>query len=322
MTHHDPLTELRDQDPARRTRLDLVPDDAFTSIRDRIPALVTVGDTVGAAQGLAPARRFARPGAAVIAGIAVAAVTTAGAAGIALWPRAQLAGAPGSVICIDSWADAANDTPGPRLTVDPVADCIAYRAAADLPPIPDAVAFDYHGILYVSPAAEMPAEGTVWVAPADDDAIRELDASLHDWVDGGARTCQSPEDAAAFAGAEVDRLGLGGWTVTTDPAPAEPEEGFRCADAVVEPETRTVRVLPLRDPGPPSEPSELSAIADTLRTQVAERCVSLADAEAVVRDALADVHHWPVAVVTDDDAACTRVDLTAGGSILVTLHGR
>ncbi|MFF5114711.1 hypothetical protein [Streptosporangium sp. NPDC000509] len=62
-------------------------------------------------------------------------------------------------------------------------------------------------------------------------------------------------------------------------------------------------------------------LRDALRAGIASRCVGLDEAESLAKQALGTKHHWPLTVMPDPAASCTRVDLEVGGSIQVTLRG-
>lgn len=69
------------------------------------------------------------------------------------------------------------------------------------------------------------------------------------------------------------------------------------------------------------ENPQVRQVVETLRTEVSQKCLTLTDARGVVAAALADVDHLPIVPVDDPAADCARVDLTVGGSILVTVRG-
>ena len=60
-------------------------------------------------------------------------------------------------------------------------------------------------------------------------------------------------------------------------------------------------------------------VAGGLRTQVAGKCLSLAEARTVARKVLGT--NGEIVAVPDEKASCTRVDMEVGGTIFVTLRG-
>jgi hypothetical protein len=60
---------------------------------------------------------------------------------------------------------------------------------------------------------------------------------------------------------------------------------------------------------------------DALRAGISDKCVGLAEAEAVATSALGKQHHWPLAVIEDPAASCARVDMVVGGSVQIAIRG-
>jgi hypothetical protein len=210
-------------------------------------------------------------------------------------------------------------------TGDPVADCQRYEQLAGRPAINDPVAFRRYGELVVGPRSEVPKDVTVLAAATPvETATRELAASLTDWVDGGRSRCLTRSQAIAFANAELERLNLHGWTVevlpsgTTDPCTEMWTDENQPKTVVVRP--HGMRNPDLGNPGEKFNPA-LDALRRQLRSQVADRCLSLEEATAVVSRILRSQHHWPSTSIPDSRADCTRIDLEVGGSIQVTLRG-
>jgi hypothetical protein len=148
-------------------------------------------------------------------------------------------------------------------------------------------------------------------------AETELEQSLGDLVDGGNSRCWDAASGEAFARAELDRLGLAGWT--TRVSEQNPSEGA-CAFMFVPatPGEVVIRAHGQTDP----KVTDASLPVSALRTRIAQQCLSLGEAEQVVREAIGEnVHHWPTSAQLDEGASCTRVDLVVGGSQQVFLHG-
>jgi hypothetical protein len=150
----------------------------------------------------------------------------------------------------------------------------------------------------------------------------ELDAAMADWVEGPARLCMSPDEAQVYARSTLDRLHLTGWTTHTSTAPATPQSG-PCAGLTVRPEIAQVDIAGDAR-GPAEPPSDAIArtvytTAEKLEEQIAARCLSLTQAEAIATTIVGD--QGSVSRVADESATCTRVDMEVGGSVFVTLRG-
>jgi len=322
----DPMTRLRAADPARRADLGAVDQAAFAALREEITMTTTIDPavpTTAVPGGPAPRRRRLGRRGAVALGLA--AVLTG--SGVAYAAVQAFRGSSGEgVTCVTAWdADAAEglgvEAAGPWLTGDPYADCATLLAEQGLPPLDDPVAFEHDGQTVVAPAAEVPdgaerLEGAVAV----DAAALELERSSQDLVDGGRSACRPLAEGVAWARGEVDRLGLEGWTVTEH----EPvQDALPCANVEVRTGERAVVVVPTaEDPVDVYLPDEIAPVVATLRSEVADGCVSLDAARAVVDAALSGVADpFPTTSVPDESAACARVDLVVGGSVQATVHG-
>ncbi|KSW29573.1 hypothetical protein [Cellulomonas sp. B6] len=320
----DLVRRLRAADPAARAALPATGDDAMRE------AIMTTTDerTAPARVRTARARRWRRGG--IAAGLSVALL--GGGAAVAAYQGWYVSSGDSSrtvvadgVLCTADWStwdDDGGATSGPLLTGDPVLDCQRYQHESGRAAIADPAAF-WTGpggeALWVAPADQVPADARVQDDWSEQIALRELVASVNDWVDGLQASC-TPVDAAVPVVTEVaHRLGLDDWSVL--PAPDQAAGG--CASVVTGVATREIWVVatPRSAWGSwvPAEP--VVSLRDGLRAGVAETCVDLDAATAVAVDALGGEHHWPVTSIEDPTATCTRVDLEVGGSILVTLRG-
>lgn len=334
----DVMRVLRESDPAARTGLGSVDPAALAALRDGV--LRTSPEAMAVPRGRARTRRG-------VVAVAVGTLLLGGGVAYAAVQQGRFVGrgfGADTLTCMSQWVDPnrpealeAEVTGGSVLTGDPVADCQTYQELSGLPPIDDAVAFEHGGMTFVAPRDEVP-EGAVVAEPGVDDAqVFELWTSLNDSVDGMRAQCLTGEDAVVAAQAELDRLGLADWTVTTRERRAGSEAG-PCAvvtfevDPVVETSgipiaaaDRALVVVPeAADPfddfrgGDISE--EFFVLRDTLRAEIAESCVDVRRAEEIAVAALGDLLIEPVSVIPDD-TACTRVDLTGGGGANVTVRG-
>jgi hypothetical protein len=219
---------------------------------------------------------------------------------------------------------------------DPVADCIAAAARAGQE-VPDGLsAYQADGMIVVAPPSLAPGDGTPLPAGSVQDSdVIELAAALQDEVDSpaGAGQCGTGQEWATYARAEITRIGLDGWTVDGDTASSD------CAYVFPDAATRSV-VIEARNGVRPTHRAEslqpeaahpnaqdLANLRDTLRTRISDDCVTLDQAEEIVRTAARDNHFdadegLTVSRVADDDAQCARVDLALGGALDVRLYGR
>ncbi|MBD8079857.1 hypothetical protein [Cellulosimicrobium arenosum] len=327
----DVMKQLQAADPVRRADLDAVDAATFTDLRTAIPTDVPDSPAAGPITSPAGPRRHAgRVGRRGAVAIGLAAVLTGG--GVAYAAIHAFRGADGEgVSCVSAWdADDGGehvDAAGPWLTGDPYADCATLLAEQGLPPIDDPVAFAYDGQTFVAPADQVPdgverLEGSSAVAGA----VVELQSSATDLVDGGRSGCRTLAEGVAWAEDEVDRLGLQDWTVTApelspgEGATADP--GLPCSYVEVHVGDRTVVVTSSDDPAEALASPEIDPVVAALRQQVADRCVTLDEARAVVDDVLTSIDdEFPTTSVTDESARCARVDLAVGGSVQATVYG-
>ncbi|KGN39580.1 hypothetical protein [Knoellia subterranea] len=321
----DVMDALRAADPATRADLTRTDDRAFTALREGIT--MTAREQAGTTK-----RRGRRT--LVAGGLALALLgggtAYAGLNGFEVFNNVPATwkggGTDGGVTCLSVWVDpqspdaAKGSTGGPELSADPIADCQKYQEMAGKPPIADPVAFTHGGMTYVTPKKAVPpsADPAPTVKP-NADAPTILRATLGDYVDGGNSRCFTGEEASEFVAKEMKRLGLTGIKVIEQPI----EDGDSCAAMDHDPGTGEVIIFEM--PGDPSRPSGHGGythqISDVLREGIAEKCVSLSEAEAVATKALGKFHHWPTSAVEDKTLKCTTVDVQAGGSIQIFLRG-
>jgi len=313
MSNDDVIAQLRAVDPAMRTDLSRIDPGALSALRE--------GITMNATPSTTKARRLGRRGL-FVAGVSV--VLLGGGAAYAAHVE-FFGGLADGVNCQHVWNETAAGAPevtGPELTGDPIADCGTYDAQAGQPPVPDPVAFTYQGMLFVTPADQVPEGAVLRPASPTAAAARELNMSMADLVDGGGAQCFDQAGATAFATSELTRLGLTGWTVASDGG----TNGSPCTGLWVEPDAQRVSVLPHRYPEPDVqvEPGgEVAGIRDALRAGITDACVNATDARAIADAALAELDYepWPTTTVIDESVPCARVDMQVGGSIQVVVYG-
>ncbi|MFI6507106.1 hypothetical protein ACIBCT_05835 [Streptosporangium sp. NPDC050855] len=321
MRNDDVLARLRASDPILGADPSRADRGALDDLRDGI-MLTDRGE---------PARGTRRRvlGRGGVVAVAAAALVLGGGVSYATYQRLYVSDSTG-VTCLTRWVDPATGPQegenGPDLTGDPVADCRLYREQAGRPAIPDPVAFRFKEEVYVAPRSQVPSSATLLnPATPQDAAVRELEGGFSDWVDGLYSRCFSETEAVAFAKTQIKRLGLTGWRIEVLPADSR-DDDQPCADADLDPGHNTVIVLPhrLRDHSVRNAGTVdpfVYELRDALVEGVSSRCVGLRQAEQVTRRALGTQHHWPLTVLPDSTASCTRADLQVGGSIQVTLRG-
>lgn len=321
----DVMQTLRVADPVARVDLTRTDERAFTALRE--------GITMSAREQTSTRKRRGKR--TLVAGGLALALLGGGTAYAALdryqvfenVEKTWLGGAnDGGVTCLSTWVDPESpdavkaSSGGPLLSADPIADCQKYQELTGKPPIADPVAFTHDGMTYVTPRKAVPPSAEA--APpvkADADALMVLRATLGDYVDGGNSRCFSEEGAAEFVAKELARLGLKGVKVVQRPF----NPGDKCASMDYDPPTGEVYIISF--PDDPSQPSANGGytheVSDVLRTGIAKKCVSLAEAEVVAKTALGARHHFPTSAVADEKLKCTTVDVQAGGSIQIFLRG-
>lgn len=254
----DPMRRLRAADPA--ARLGLAADDAM---REAIMTTDHTDVTSGQAKDEARAGRARRRRRVVLSGGLAAALVGGGVAYAAVggWEWNRGTGPHDGLTCLTQWDSPETErSGGPLLTGDPIADCEEYQALTGLPAIADPVAFRVDGRLIVGPRGEVPAGATLEPVDPDSLALRELEASLRDEVDGLGSQCLDEQAAVVAARAELDRLGLDDWAVRVQERdPSQPEQ--ECAEI-----TYAFDVVPEQqepaDPGPRRTPVAVPADED------------------------------------------------------------
>lgn len=255
----------------------------------------------------------------VIGGLAVA-VLGGGVAWAALsnFTAWYTGGALDGLTCVTTWhvpdLDQRDDQyGGSPITDDPIADCNTYAELTGKPRIVDPVATAYRDSLVVGPREGMPADA-IPVTNMIDPAVRELEQSLEDYVDGGRSRCFDTASGEQFVRDELARLGLSGWTIVT--AEQDHPRGPCALMFVSQPGEVQVRGHHSEDQPRTGE------LVTTLRREVAGQCLSLPEAESAVEQALADEPQYePISSRVDAGAQCARVDVVMGGSVQVFLHG-
>ena len=219
----------------------------------------------------------------------------------------------------------------PSFSGDPVADCAGeyQRLTGDTPEL---IAYDT-GQVYI---AVIPAD---WPVPRDwtplqtgfrnDPARLELAHRLDDLVEGPQAQCSTADQAEALVRAELADLQLTGWQIERLPQAARTDGTDWCAIAWVD-EGPLAKIMIQGIEGgmfdadaTGTEP--LRRFIDTLRNDIAEGCLPLAEAvtrteQTITRNGwnLADAK---ITAIEDSTATCSRVDLIPGGLVTVILRG-
>lgn len=320
MRNDDVLAQLRAVNPVTEADLSHVDPGALVALREGI---TMTGQRLP--QATRSRRRIGRQG---VTGAIVTVALIGGGAAYAAHQHWYLGGASAEKIsCGTQWADQTKEildsTGGPALTGNPVADCQRYQTLSGRPPIEDPVAFRLGSPeIFVAPRSQVPADSTMLPAATPrDDALSELEASTSDMVDGLGSRCLSGDEALVFAHSELDRLGLADVTVVSGPGGDRP-----CARVSLD-WKRLVVVVAANDQADIEtlesagiDPSAYE-LRDALRAGITNKCVGLAEAEAVATSALGKQHHWPLAAIEDPTASCARVDMVVGGSVQIAIRG-
>ena len=308
----DPMTRLRATDPVPRSRLPRVDADVWATLGDGITATAPGPD--GAREDTPRTRRRLGKRGAIAVGVAVA---LAGG-GVAYATIAQRY-SEDQVACQP--ADADGRVVVPQLTGDPIADCDTALRAEGAEPIANPVAY------------QDPRQNAVVVVPSDrvPDGVTPLDSryrmsepqalevqqSIMDFVDGGNSTCRTVPEQVGWARAELDRLGLGDWSVVVHGSSAAPCSTIG-ADV-----SGVLMVIPTADPVEDVFMDGDWPLADELRAAISDRCLSVDEARAAADEAIARAYAdtVPTTSVADETADCARVDATIGGDVRVTVYG-
>lgn len=325
-THLDRLmARLEAADPASRVDLRAVDDTALDALREGI--LMTPRHTDGTTDSeTVPSRRRRSRRALATGGLALALVGGGTAYAASTYAEWYQGGALDGLTCMTAWHDPSTGGSGqtyggPTLSADPVADCAEYARLTGKPAITDPVAARWDGTLVVGPKAGRPAQAEpvtplAGAAKISAQARAELQTSLEDYIDGGLSRCHTLQSGKAFAESELKRLGLSGFRFVV--GDQQPPEG-KCAmifDHESEP------VIDVRGKMGADPADHAPALATQLREQVAQKCLSLPEAQKVTATLLETAgHHWPTSTTVDTAASCTRVDLVIGGSTQVFLYG-
>ncbi|XVX19585.1 hypothetical protein ACQP1U_14930 [Actinomycetota bacterium] len=306
MTTHitrDPLDLLRDADPVGRYDLSEIDPAAHAQLRAAIPITAR-------REPSQPSRRWPR----ITAAGAVALALTGATYGVFGQRMGEIEGtdchADGGILHI------------PASTGDPVLDCVNEWRRAGITPPQDLTAFrEKSGATGVAARSQLPA-GATPVDPkgSQDPTLIELDSALRDIVDGPEGTCTSGSAAAAYARRELDRLGQSQWTVTRD-------DNATCAYLTIgpDPDTVTVRGSNAREQDTSSDTRRTGRLAQTLRHQISQGCLSTAATKEAVHKAMADngfaANAYRITTLqAHDDARCPRIDITAGGILAVRIY--
>lgn len=316
----DPLTLLRQADPARA----VAPYDAT-----RAAALVKRAISAPAP---APSRpRWRRPSRTV--GAALTATLLASGAAYAAFrqpaTRALMVScAVGSTKAqfVENYAlsSVLNTTSG-----DPVADCAdEYQRLEGA--VPDLRGYSTgQSFITVVPADwPVPPEWQPLTTTFRSDAARvELESRLDDQIEGPAARCRDSTTVEALVRKDLADLGLSGWTVSRLSEATKADGRTWCAVAFpAQGGEDEVLVQGVEAKSSTHEAADdVRMLIDTLRREVAEQCVTLAQAQAAseqaVQAASFALTDAKITALEDSAASCTRVDFVPAGLITINLRG-
>ena len=165
-----------------------------------------------------------------------------------------------------------------------------------------------------------------------DTASIEFKASLNDVVTGLESSCYSTDAARPIVEREMAAVDLD-WDITIGTDNGEPriaDGATTCAYAIVQPEDEAVMLISLDSSaivgGSGNEPP-WTAFSERLVQQLEAECLTLPAAMQLAEDVFqeaveADERNVAQVMGTvDNDATCSRVDITVGGSIFVDVRG-
>lgn len=225
-------------------------------------------------------------------------------------------------------------------TGDPIADCSAlWRRENGSEPPPLVAYLGPGGGIHVLPAAQKPPEGFSALVPSfrQDAAIIELRAELADVSRGLPSACFGETEARQLVEAQLRRLGLADWSITTRPAEHPPARscatgGPNYATAALNPEQKRVLLIPNLD-GPPPQDLPFVKLSRWLTEEFVEgsrsRCVPVDEALDLAREQATrlglreETGHIVFTVVPSAEPAaptCARPTTVVGGTTQVTIR--
>lgn len=211
------------------------------------------------------------------------------------------------------------------VTGDPIADCAALWERSTGQQAPTLVAYDNgSGGIEVLPADQRAPDGWSATGPGvvQDPVLLELEAALGDVADGLPADCRLLGEAEQIATAELARLGLDGWTVTSERG--EADGSATCTFFLLDAEARQVVLIPLEGGAIPAD-APPARFARDLADALDADCVTVGEAGELARNLAAEAGIDPVGLMVhelaDAGASCTRVDVNVGGRVEVTLRG-
>lgn len=262
---------------------------------------------------------------------------------VVVFASATTAAAGWAVLRIDpktSTAVACGDSIIASSTGDPVADCSAlWRRENGSEPPPLVAYVGPGGGVHVLPAAQTSPDGFSALAPSfrQEAAIIELRAELADVSRGLPSACFGETEARRLVAAQLHRLGLADWSITTRPVDEHPPASCpsgspNYSTAAVDPEQKRVRLIPNLG-GPPPQDLPFVKLSRWLTAQFVEgpqrRCVPVDEALVLAREQATrlglreDTGHIVFTIVPSAEPAartCTRPTTVVGGTTQVTLR--
>ena len=313
----DPMARLRATNPVRQSELPPVSTGVWSAMQDTIAST-----TRGPGRSQPPTPRKKRLGKRGTLSIGLAVLLIGGGAGYA-GIEGWFGGTPQGPNCLADWSDRDTAVIGSWLTGDAIADCDTLMRDAGLAPIEDPVAFTLQDYTYVTPAGQVPSGAHVLASGvAVTPQALEMRQSASDFVDGGNAACRTVPEQVEWARAELERLGLQGWSVVRADH-QDPDAPCSWADAQ-EPGVVTV--------GSGADPLDTFAagawpLADQLRTRIADRCLTAGEAKRLGEElymtysSVGADDTLTATAITDDASDCARVDAGIGGSVQITVYG-
>ena len=263
----------------------------------------------------------------------------AGAAAIVLMAGAAVV----AVTRVDEFADTVEvQCPGEHfmlaLTGDPALDCSnEWRRVNGTEPPPMAAYDNGGGVVVVVVVGEPVPEGFTKLDTStyQTTALIELKAEIYDIGLGISSGCLDVTEARAVIRRSLDQVGLDAWDITVDEAQA-PDGTNSCANVEIDPGQNVVQIVSMNAVDYVRSSGTFGEFSRALDAGLKAQCLNLDGAADLTRSVAATtpdnydpfdgqttalIDGLEIDRVVDPTASCTRVAVSVGGSLFVTLRG-
>jgi hypothetical protein len=210
------------------------------------------------------------------------------------------------------------------VTGDPVRDCASVWERETGTSAPPLVAYDNGaGGVAVVPVDRAVPDGWTRREPGVTQApsVIRLEAALDDSIDGLRSDCHALTAAQAIADRELASAGLTGWETVSERGQADGRSS--CTYYLIDAASQRVVLIPSQGLVTSGDDSPHVQMAAAMRDGLRSKCLSVAAAAAVARDAAAKsgVEGVVVHEVLEPGTACASIDMRVGGAVEVTVRG-